>query len=95
MIKKYEFPTQEAAIAELNATSEQAGFFQVEGAENAVDLGYITLTPAVMDGDEVVTPAVLSAGYCVDVMWTATPPAHLAAFEVTPTEPKHSFGGSE
>jgi hypothetical protein len=94
MIKKYEFPTQEDALAELNATIEQAGFLQAEGAENAVDLGYITLVDAVMDGEEIVTPAVLSAGYCVDVMWADTPPPHLAAFEVTPTDPKHSFAGN-
>jgi hypothetical protein len=94
MIKKYEFPTQEAALAELNATSEQVGFLQVEGAENAVDLGHITLVDAVMDGEEIVNPAVLSAGYCVDVMWTDTPPPHLAAFEVNPSDPKHSFAGN-
>ena len=91
MIKKYEFPTKEAAIAELNATIEQVGFLQVEGAENAVDLGHITLVDAVYDGESIVTPAVLSVGYCVDVMWAAAPPAHLAAFEVTPTSPKHLF----
>lgn len=91
MIKKYEFPTQAKALAELNATSEQAGFLQIEGAENAVDLGHITLVDAVMDGEEIVNPAVLSAGYCVDVMWTATPPAHLVKYEVTPASAKHSF----
>ena len=91
MIKKYEFPTKEAAIAELNATIEQAGFLQVEGAENAVDLGHITLVDAVIDGEEIVTPAVLSKGYCVDVMWTDTPPAHLTKYEVTPKVSKHSF----
>jgi hypothetical protein len=91
MIKKYEFPTQEAALAELNATSEQVGFLQVEGTENAVDLGHITLVDAVMDGEDIVTPAVLSAGYCVDVMWVVPPPPHLADFEVTPSEPKHNF----
>jgi hypothetical protein len=90
-IKKYEFPTQEAALAELNATSEQVGFLQVEGAENAVDLGHITLVNAVYDGEEIVVPAVLSKGYCVDVMWTTTPPAHLTKYEVTPTVPKHLF----
>ena len=92
MIKKYEFPTQEKALAELNATSEQVGFLQVEGAENAVDLGHITLVDAIIDGEVVVTPAVLSQGYCVDVMWTIAPPEHLTAFEVTPTIPKHLFG---
>lgn len=91
MIKKYEFPTQAKALAELNATSEQVGFLQIEGAENAVDLGHITLVDAVIDGEEIVSPAVLSEGYCVDVMWTIAPPAHLAKYEVTPTIPKHLF----
>ena len=91
MIKKYEFPSQAVAYSELNATIEQVGFLQVEGAENAVDLGHITLVDAVMDDEEIVTPAVLSAGYCVDVMWIETPPAHLAEFEVNPANPKHSF----
>lgn len=91
MIKKYEFPTQEKALAELNATSEQAGFLIVEGAENAVDLGYITLVDAVYDKEEIVTPAVLSSGYCVDVMWSIAPPARLAKYKVTPTIPKHQF----
>ncbi len=91
MIKKYEFPTKAKALAELKATSEQVGFLQVEGAENAVDLGHITLTNAVYDGEEIVTPAVLSKGYCVDVMWTIAPPAHLTKYEVTPTISKHLF----
>ena len=91
MIKKYEFPSQAAAYEQLSATIEQAGFLQVEGTENAVDLGHIVLFPAVYVEDHEVTPAVLSIGYCVDVMWTQTPPAHLAQFEVTPSNPKHTF----
>lgn len=104
MIKKYEFPSQAVAYSELNAqtftTSFQSqedapisvnGFLRIEGAENAVDLGHITLVDAVMDGDDIITPAVLSVGYCVDVMWTDTPPAHIAAFEVNPEIPKHKF----
>jgi hypothetical protein len=90
-IKKYEFPTKDAALAELNATSEQVGFLSIEGAENAVDLGHITLTDAVYDGEVIVTPAVLSKGYCVDVMWTTTPPAHLTKYEVFPKTSKHVF----
>jgi hypothetical protein len=93
-IKKYEFPTKEAALAELNATSEQVGFLQIEGAENAVDLGHITLTDAVYDGEVIVTPAVLSKGYCVDVMWTIAPPADLTKYEVFPKASKHVFSES-
>ena len=91
MVKKYEFPSQAVAYEQLSATIEQAGFLQVQGAENAVDLGHIVLFPAVYVEDHEVTPAVLSIGYCVDVMWTTEPPAHLTAYEVTPTNPKHTF----
>ena len=91
MIKKYEFPSQAVAYEQLSATIEQAGFLQVQGAENAVDLGNITLVPAVYKDMVEVTPAVLSIGYCVDVMWTQTPPAHLTKYEVTPSNPKHTF----
>ena len=90
-IRKYEFPTQETAMYELDAVVEQVGFLSIIGAENAVDLGYITLTDAVMDGEVIVTPAVLSKGYCVDVMWTIAPPADLTKYEVFPKASKHVF----
>jgi hypothetical protein len=93
MIKKYQFPTQEAALYELNAVVEQQGFLQIAGAENAVDLGHITLVDAVIEEGEVTKEAVLSEGYCVDVMWRDDPPAHLKDFEVTPQNAKHGFAG--
>lgn len=95
MIKKYEFPSQAVAYEQLSATIVQAGFLQVEGAQNAVDLGHIVLVPAIYENEVEVSPAVMSVGYCVDVMWTATPPAHLAKYEVTPKVSKHGFNGSE
>jgi hypothetical protein len=94
MIKKYQFPDKEAALYELNAVVEQQGFLRIEGAENAVDLGHIALVDAVIENDEVVTAAVLSEGYCVDIMWGDEPPAHLKAFEVTPENAKHEFAGN-
>jgi hypothetical protein len=91
MIKKYEFASQAQAYSELQATPNGRGFLRVQGAENAVDLGHIVLFPGVYVDDHEITPAVLSIGYCVDVMWTQTPPAHLAQFEVNPSNPKHHF----
>lgn len=91
MIKKYEFNSQAQAYSELQATPDGRGFLRIVGAENAVDLGHIVLVPAVYVELFEVTPAVLSIGYCVDVMWTQTPPAHLAQFEVNPLNPKHTF----
>ena len=91
MIKKYEFNSQTEAYAELQATPNGRGFLAIAGAENAVDLGHIVLVPAVYVELFEVTPAVLSIGYCVDVMWTQTPPAHLTKYEVNPLNPKHTF----
>lgn len=91
MIKKYEFNSQAQAYAELQAQPDGRGFLRIDGAENAVDLGHIVLFPAVYVDHHEVTPAVLSIGYCVDVMWTQTPPAHLTKYEVNPNNPKHTF----
>ena len=91
MIRKYEFNSQAEAYAELQATPNGRGFLTIVGAENAVDLGHIILAPAVYVERFEVAPAVLSIGYCVDVMWMQTPPAHLAKYEVNPNNPKHTF----
>ena len=91
MIKKYEFPSQAVAYSELGATFNSEGKIQVEGAENAVDMGHWPIVPAVYVDEVEVTPALLSAGYLVDIMWLGTPPAHLVQYEVSPNSPKHTF----
>lgn len=102
MIKKYEFGSQEEAYNQLNATPKENGFLNVEGAENAKDMGHWPIIPAVYKfegGDGMlsmskaveVTPAVLSEKYLVDVMWLKEAPSHLSKYEVSPMNPVHNF----
>jgi hypothetical protein len=61
-----------------------------------VEIGFIVITPAVMDGMEVLTPAVLSDKWAVDILFYSEPPASFAPFEVYP-DPMgiHTFSGDD
>ena len=61
-----------------------------------VEIGFIVITPAVMDGMTIVTPAVLSDKWAVDILFYAEPPASFAPFEVFP-DPigVHTFAGCD
>ena len=57
-----------------------------------VELGHIVETPAVLDEDgEVVTEAVLSTDYCVDILWRSEPHADFVPTWVVPVG-IHTFG---
>ncbi len=61
-----------------------------------VEIGFIVITPAVMDGMEVVTPAVLSDKWAVDILFYSEPPASFAPFEVFPNPVGiHTFAGDD
>jgi hypothetical protein len=61
-----------------------------------VELGFLTITPAVLDGMEVVTPAVLSDKWAVDILFYSEPPASFAPFEVFPNPMGiHTFSGDD
>jgi len=61
-----------------------------------VEIGFIVITPAVLDGMEVKTPAVLSDKWAVDILFYAEPPASFAPFEVFPNPcGVHTFQGCE
>jgi hypothetical protein len=62
-----------------------------EGVQAVVEIGLIMITPPVMDGMEVVTPAVYADGYHYDVMSTET--YDFGANLVEPKNPKHAFAG--
>lgn len=91
MIKKYEFQSQAQAYQLLKATPTGDGFLKIKGAENAVDLGHYVISPAVYEDGKEVTPAALSVGYLVDVMWFEKSPKALTPYEVNPETPKHTF----
>jgi hypothetical protein len=59
-------------------------------------LGFLPITPAVYDGLEVVTPAVLSDKWAVDILFYAEPPAEFTPFEVWPPPMGiHTFSGDD
>ena len=61
-----------------------------------VEIGFIVITPAVLDGMEVKIPAVLSDKWAVDILFYAEPPASFAPFEVFPNPcGVHTFSGDD
>lgn len=70
IFRKYTFSSEAAAKAAIAALGQDE-----EGnpkhSHQIAELGHIVLTPAELDEDgEVVTEAILSEEYCVDVLWS-------------------------
>ena len=95
---KFEFtPTQWATLRKLiEQTTTTPDGKQTSWVDCAVvELGFIVITPAVMDGMEVVTPAVLSKKWAVDILFYAEPPTEFAKYSVWPESGVHTFQGCE
>ena len=61
-----------------------------------VELGFLPVTPAVVENMEVITPAVLSDKWAVDILFYAEPPAEFTPFEVLPPPMGiHTFSGDD
>ena len=97
---KFEFtPTEWATLRKLieqttiNPDGETVTSF-VDCA--VVELGFLPITPAVIKDMEVVTPAVLSEKWAVDILFYTEPPAEFTPFEVWP-DPMgiHTFSGDD
>ena len=97
---KYEFtPTEWANLRKLieQTTTNPDGEPITSFVDCAVvELGFLPITPAVYDGMEVVTPAVLSEKWAVDILFYTEPPAEFTPFEVWP-DPMgiHTFSGDD
>jgi hypothetical protein len=97
---KFEFtPTQWATLRKLiEQTTTTPDGTKVQSWKDCavVELGFLPITPAVYDGMEVVTPAVLSEKWAVDILFYAEPPAEFTPFEVWP-DPMgiHTFSGDD
>ena len=97
---KFEFtPTEWATLRKLieqTTTNPDGGETTTFVDCAVVELGFLPITPAVMDGMEVVTPAVLSDKWAVDILFYTEPPAEFTPFEVWP-EPMgiHTFSGDD
>lgn len=98
---KYEFANEtEWAIYQAQIQQTNIG---PDGTESksyvgcaVVELGNIVLTPAVMDGMDVVTPAIVSDKWAIDILWYEEPKPDFTAFEVWP-DPMgiHTFSGDD
>ena len=100
IFRKYEFtPTEWATLRKLieQTTTNPEGEPVTSWKDCAVvELGFLPITPAVYDGMEVVTPAVLSDKWAVDILFYAEPPAEFTPFEVWPNPMGiHTFSGDD
>jgi hypothetical protein len=98
--RKYEFTTTEwATLRKLieQTTTNPEGEPVTSWKDCAVvELGFLPITPAVFDGIEVVTPAVLSDKWAVDILFYSEPPAEFTPFEVWPPPMGiHTFSGDD
>ena len=98
--RKYEFtPTEWATLRKLieQTTTNTEGEPVTSYKDCAVvELGFLPITPAVFDGMEVKTPAVLSDKWAVDILFYAEPPAEFTPFEVFPKPcGVHTFSGDD
>lgn len=97
---KYEFtPTEWATLRKLieQTTTNPEGEPVTTWKDCAVvELGFLPITPAVYDGMEVITPAVLSEKWAADILFYAEPPAEFTPFEVWPNPMGiHTFSGDD
>ena len=97
---KYEFtPTKWATLRKLieQTTLTPTGDEVTSWVDCAVvELGFLPITPAVIKDMEVITPAVLSDKWAVDILFYAEVPKEFTPFEVYP-DPMgiHTFSGDD
>ena len=99
IFNKYEFtPTQWATLRKLieQTTTTPEGETTTYKDCAVVEIGFIVITPAVMDGMDIVTPAVLSDKWAVDILFYTEAPIEFKPFEVYPNPcGVHTFSGDE
>jgi len=78
--KKYEFPTKKLLNDKLK---------ELDNSNEPIILNKLTIEQAVYDGLDVVKEAVLSTGWCVDVVWISEVLEDWNQYEVNPGNPKH------
>ena len=94
-LRKYVYASQEAwetQKAVIVQTDEEGNESYTNEVVMVVELGHVVETPAVLDEDgEVVTEAVLSTDYCVDILWRNEAHADFVPTWVVPVG-IHTFG---
>ena len=94
-MKKYEMtPAQWATARKKIEVTTDEGSSWSDAVLGVVELGHLEITPAVYDGEEITTPAVLSNKVAIDILWSAEPVSTFASKQVWP-EPcgVHTFAG--
>jgi len=101
IFNKFEFtPTEWATLQkdiQQTTTTPDGGESVTTWVDCAVvEIGFIVITPAFLDGMEVKTKAVLSDKWAVDILFYSEPPASFAPFEVFPNPcGVHTFSGDD
>ena len=97
MIKKYEFtPAQWATLRKLIEVTHEDNTSWSDLITAVHEIGHIVITPAVIEDGEVVTPAVLSPLWAVDIIWASEPLSQFAQYVVFPKPcGVHVFAGWE
>jgi hypothetical protein len=96
-MKKYEMtPSQWATARKKIEQTTDEGSSWSDAVLGVVELGHLTITPAVYDGEEITTPAVLSTKVAIDILWSGEPVATFASKQVWPAPcGVHTFAGWE
>jgi len=94
---KYEFtPSQWATLRKLIEVTHEDTTSWSDLITAVHEIGHIVLTPAVIEDGEVVTPAVLSPKWAVDIIWASEPLSQFAQYVVWPKKGgMHIFAGWE
>ena len=96
-MKKYEMtPAQWATARKKIEVTTDEGSSWSDAVLGVVELGHLEITPAVYDGEEITTPAVLSTKVAIDILWSGEPVATFASKQVWPAPcGVHTFAGWE
>ena len=96
-MKKYEMtPAQWATARKKIEVTTDEGSSWSDAVLGVVELGHLEITPAVYDGEEITTPAVLSNKVAIDILWSGEPVATFASKQVWPAPcGVHTFAGWE
>ena len=97
--RKFEFtPTEWATLQKdiQQTTTTPSGETVTSWKDcSVVELGFLTITPAVIEDMKVIEPAVLSDKWAVDILFYSELPASFAKYEVWPESAVHTFAGQE
>ena len=86
-------PAQWATARKKIEVTTDEGSSWSDAVLGVVELGHLEITPAVYDGEEIKTPAVLSTTVAIDILWSGDPVASFASKQVWPLPGVHTFAG--